>query len=117
MVKGPITLKRSVTESEGVASKPVLPPPPERRPRDGTRAPRVCRGDASAVSTGEQGGTRRPVGRVLSGHGRSSQGRDPALGRGAAGARRLCYIRLVHRHARWIVPRCPRPASVVTGHA
>src|SRR5215467_3193038 len=70
-VKGPITLKRSVTESEGVASKPVLPPPPERRPRDGTRAPRVCRGDASTVSTGEPGGTRRPVGRVLSGHGRS----------------------------------------------
>jgi len=30
-----------------------------------------------------------------------------------APARRLCYIRLVHRHARWIVPRRPRPASVV----
>src|SRR5215471_14800910 len=86
-VKPAITLKRSVTETKGGASKPVLPPPPERRPRDGTRAPRVCRGDASAVSTGEQGGTRRPVGRVLSGYGRSSQGRDPALGRGAAGAR------------------------------
>src|SRR5262244_1161004 len=86
-VNTPITLKRSVTETKGVASKPVLPPPPERRPRDGTRAPRVCRGDASAVSTGEPGGTRRPVGRVLSGHGRSSQGRDPALGRGPAGAR------------------------------
>src|SRR5215831_12162179 len=82
-----ITLKKSVTETKGGASKPVLPPPPERRPRDGTRAPRVCRGDASAVSTGEQDGTRRPVGRVLSGHGRASQGRDPALGRGAAGAR------------------------------
>src|SRR5215469_11784017 len=37
--KMPITLKRSVTETKGVASKPVLPPPPERRPRDGTRAP------------------------------------------------------------------------------
>src|SRR5262244_2075986 len=86
-VNQPITLKRSVTGTKGGASKPVLPPPPERRPRDGTRAPRVCRGDASAVSTSEQGGARRPVGRVLSGHGRSSQGRDPALGRGAAGAR------------------------------
>ena len=34
-----------------------------------------------------------------------------------AAARRLCYIRLVHRPARWIVPRRPRPASVVTGYA
>ena len=46
VVKPPITPKRSVTESEGVASKPVLPTPPERGPRDGARTSRVCRGNA-----------------------------------------------------------------------
>src|SRR2546422_295061 len=46
-VKPPITLKRTVTENEAGASKPVLPSPaPERRPRDGASAPRVRRGVA-----------------------------------------------------------------------
>src|SRR5262249_49670769 len=48
-VKIAITLKTSVTEKEVGASKLVLPTTPERRPRDRTSAPRVCRGIAGAV--------------------------------------------------------------------
>src|SRR5215470_5994968 len=61
-VNPPITLKRSVTESEGVASKPVLPPPPERGPRDGARTSGVCRGNARAVSASDETRAERAVG-------------------------------------------------------
>src|SRR5207247_9673535 len=86
-VKPAITLKRSVTETQGVASKPVLPTPPERGPRDGARTPRVCRGDAPAVSGRDEATARRNPGRVLPRDAGSSQGGDPPLGGPGAGPR------------------------------
>jgi hypothetical protein len=50
-VKAAIALKTSVTENEVGASKPVLPPEPERRPRDRARAPRSNRSGSRASAT------------------------------------------------------------------
>src|SRR6201984_2788747 len=83
-VKPSITLKRSVTEAKGVASQPVLPTLPEGRPRDGARTPRVCRGDAPAVSGRDEAAARSNPGRVLPGHTESSQGGDPPPGGASA---------------------------------
>jgi len=78
-VKLAITLKRTVPETKGVASKPVLPrDTPERGPRDRARASGVCRGDAGAVSAGRQARARPVARRVLSRDRLSSQGGDPA---------------------------------------
>jgi hypothetical protein len=50
-VRAAIALKTSVTENEVGASKPVLPPEPERRPRDRARAPRSNRSGSRASAT------------------------------------------------------------------
>ena len=78
-VKTAIALKTSVTETEGVASKPVLPThAPERGARDRISAPGICRGDAHPLSALRQTGARSPARRVLPYDGLPSQGGHPA---------------------------------------